>query len=297
MEIGRRVIYKVSGEALRGKFRINVDLLMKLIYDHRNDLSFANYRKVEYFESMLEKRASELVCVPSNIDEEMVEIICSGAKDLHDAEKEVIIVPGSGNLWRGRQKDSQMDAIKADQIGMLGINMNALAIGEKLDRMNIANKVVSCVPVEEFGIDYNEISRYRKNLSNGEVLIIGGGTGSPLCTSDSATVKAAHEYHADTILFGKSIDGIYDKDPRKYRDANKYKYLTYDKLVEDQLQSGVANQGVMDFEAMARLLKMPIDLIVYQANDQDAIRKILAGDEIGTVIKKKIKKIELYKKS
>ena len=94
--------------------------------------------------------------IPSNIDEEMVEIICSGAKDLHDAEKEVIIVPGAGNLWRGRQKDSQMDAIKADQIGMLGINMNALAIGEKLDRMNIANKVVSCVPVEEFGIDRND---------------------------------------------------------------------------------------------------------------------------------------------
>ena len=289
MEVGKRIVYKVSGEALKGKLRINMQALHDLI--NKNLVGTLYDSKLG---NICEEDIIKLVSTPSNIDEEMVEIVCNGAKELHKNNKEVIIVPGAGNLWRGRQKTSNMDEILADQIGMLGINMNALAIGEKLERMGISSRVISSVPVEEFGIEYNDIRKNKKNLSNGEVLVIGGGTGSPLCTSDSATIKAAHEYNADTILFGKSIDGIYDSDPRKNKEARKYKYLTYEKLIEDQLRLGVANQGVMDFEAMARLLKHPIDLITYLANDETAIKKIINNEDIGTTITKKVKKPEFY---
>ena len=285
MEIGRKVVYKVSGEALRGKLSIDMERLTNFVLDN-----------LEVIRLIPEEKILNMVKMPSNIDEYMLQIVCNGAKDLHDAEREVIIVPGAGNLWRGRQKGSDMDSITADQIGMLGINMNAIAIGEKLERMNVPHRVLSSVPVEEFGVDYNDVNRHKKNLANGEVLIIGGGTGSPLCTSDLATIKAADEYNADTILFGKSIDGIYDKDPKIYRDARKYKYLTYDKLIEDQLRNGVNSQGVMDFEAMARLLKNPIDLIAYQANDILAIKKILCGESVGTTVTQKVKVPEFYKK-
>ena len=289
MEIGKRVVYKVSGEALRGKLSINMNKLYEIM-----DNSIRHTMYGITLDKVPEHKILKLITMPSNIDEEMIEIVCNGAKELHDENREVIIVPGAGNFWRGRQKNSDMDKVLADQIGMLGINMNAMSIGEKLQRMGVPSRVVSQVPVEEFGVEYNEISKGRKSLENGEVLIIGGGTGSPLCTSDSATIKAAHEYDADTILFGKSIDGIYDKDPKKHKDAKKYKYLTYEKLIEDQLKMGVDTQGVMDFEAMARLLKEPRDLIAYQANDETAIKRILNGEDVGTTITKKVKKPSFY---
>lgn len=290
MEVGKRVVFKVSGEALRGKLSIDMNKLYQMANDRIKISPFYG----EYIDDIAEEEILRLIKLPSNIDEEMVEIICNGAKELHDNEREVIVVPGAGNLWRGRQKNSDMSPIIADQIGMLGINMNAMAIGEKLGRMGIPNRVVSSVPVEEFGLQCNDVIQNKRNLANGEVLIIGGGTGSPLCTSDSATVKAAHEYEADTILFGKSIDGIYDKDPKTNNDARKYQFLTYDQLIQDQIELGVNAQGVMDFEAMARLLKNPVDLIAYQANDNDAIKKILSGEEIGTTITKKVKKPKFY---
>lgn len=289
MEIGKRVVLKVSGEALKGKLSINMEKLYELM---NKNIRYTLYDLK--MDDIPESEILNLIAMPSNIDEEMLEIVCNGAKYLHDGDKEVIIVPGAGNFWRGRQKNSNMDAVLADQIGMLGINMNAMSIGEKLQRMGVPTRVVSQIPVEEFGVEYNEINQGRKYLDNGEILIIGGGTGSPLCTSDSATIKAAHEYSADTILFGKSIDGIYDKDPKKHKDARKYKYLTYEKLIEDQINLGVTSQGVMDFEAMARLLKNPIDLIAYQANDNEAIKRILQGEDIGTTITKKVKKPMFY---
>lgn len=190
---------------------------------------------------------------------------------------QVGLVLGGGNLFRGAVLNAAgMDRVTGDHMGMLATVMNALAMRDALERSNIATRVMSAIPMSGVVEHYDRRNAIRY-LTSGDVVIFSAGTGNPFFTTDSAACLRGIEIDADVVLKATKVDGVYTADPVKDPSAEKFDRLTYDQVLERQLQ-------VMDLTAicLARDHDMPVR--VFNMNKPGALATVVVGGDEGTLI-------------
>ena len=184
---------------------------------------------------------------------------------------EVCMVIGGGNIFRGLQGSAQgMERTTADYMGMLATVMNALAMQSALEAKGIHTRVISAIRMDEVAEPYIR-RRAVRHLEKKRVIIFAAGTGNPYFTTDTAATLRASEMNCQAIFKGTKVDGIYDKDPNKFADAQRYDEVTYD----DALQK---NLGVMDASAIALARDNKLPIIVFSLDEPGGFRGILAGE-------------------
>jgi uridylate kinase len=186
------------------------------------------------------------------------------------------VVIGGGNLWRGRQGKG-MDAVTADQMGMLGTILNCLYMKDALNRQGQSAHLLSAIDMPRIA------ESYRSDLAieymvQGHIVLFGGGLGNPFFTTDSAVALRACEVKADAILLAKNIDGVYTDDPRSNPNAQLIKDITYDEAITRRL-------GVMDMAALVLCRDHEVPFVrVFGLSEPGNIFKVLAGDPMGTLL-------------
>ncbi len=202
--------------------------------------------------------------------------VCRNIVKCLDCGAQIAIVCGAGNFWRGRQ-GSDMDPVKADQMGMLATNMNAIALSEMFRLVGAEAKVLSAVAMPQVCETYTK-DLADKYLNEGKIVIFGGGTGCPFFTTDTAAALRAVEIGADLALMAKNIDGVYDKDPNKYTDATKYDQITYGEILAKKL-------GVIDLTAASLCMEKGMPVLLFRLGKGERIADALCGNNVGTVIR------------
>ena len=176
------------------------------------------------------------------IDFDTVLKFCEPVKKLVDMGVEVAIVVGGGNFWRGRSS-GQMDRTRADHMGMLATVINALGVADALEQFDLQVRVQTAISMQQVAEPYIR-NRAVRHLEKGRVVVFGCGTGNPFFSTDTAAALRAAEIEADIILKATMVDGVYDSDPKKNPDAKKFKTLTFQEVLNQNL-------GVMDSTAAA----------------------------------------------
>ena len=207
---------------------------------------------------------------PKRIDDYAKEI-----KEIYDIKTEIAIVIGGGNIFRGVSGASKgMDRVQADYMGMLATMINGLALQSALENNEIPTRLQSAINVEAIAEPFIK-RRATRHLEKGRVVIFGSGTGNPFFTTDSAAVLRAIEINADVILKGTRVDGIYNSDPEKNKEAIKFDSLSFDEVLKKGLK-------VMDTTAFTLSQENNLPIIVFDMNNKGNLIKIINGEKIGT---------------
>ncbi|UAB81711.1 UMP kinase [Marixanthomonas sp. SCSIO 43207] len=211
------------------------------------------------------------------IDPDRLKEYAEEIKEITKKGVEVAIVIGGGNIFRGVAGASRgMDRVQGDHMGMLATVINGLALQSALEDEEIPTRLQSAVKINEVAEPFIRRKAIR-HLEKGRVVIFGGGTGNPYFTTDSAAVLRAIEIHADVILKGTRVDGIYTSDPEKDKAAEKYDYITF----EDVLKKGLK---VMDTTAFTLSQENKLPIIVFDMNTKGNLMKVVSGEKIGTKV-------------
>ena len=190
---------------------------------------------------------------------------------------EVILVVGGGNIWRYRDtKDSGIERTVSDAMGMLATIMNSVALQSALEAAGTHTRVLSAIDVPQLAEPFVK-RRAQRHLEKGRVVICAGGTGNPYFTTDSAAALRAFELGCDVLLKATNVDGVYDKDPKRFRSAKKYDELTYREALEKNL-------GVMDQAAFSLCQDQQMPIVVFNFFKPGALLKAAKGEKIGTVV-------------
>ena len=198
-------------------------------------------------------------------------------KDIVDAGIELAIVIGGGNIFRGVSGASNgIDRVQADYMGMLATVINGLALQSSLEELNVQTRLQTAVKIEAVAEPYIKRKAVR-HLEKKRVVIFSAGTGNPFFTTDSAAVLRAIEINADGILKGTRVDGIYNIDPEKNKDAVKFKKLTYEEAINKKLK-------IMDSTAFTLSQENNLPIIVFNMNKPGNLKKIIEGKDIGTTV-------------
>ncbi|MGD9897716.1 MAG: UMP kinase [Calditrichaceae bacterium] len=213
----------------------------------------------------------------SGIDTGILEIFSNEVQKIHELGVELGIVIGGGNIFRGISENAKtMDRVTADHMGMLATVINALALQDALERKGIFTRVMTAVDMQEFAEPFIRRKAIR-HLEKGRVVIFGAGTGNPYFTTDTAAVLRAVEIKADVILKGTRVDGVYDADPEKVKDAVKFEKLRYLDIVNKGLK-------VMDTTAITLSMDNKLPIIVFNFDKPDNLKRIILGEPIGTKV-------------
>ena len=210
------------------------------------------------------------------IDNEKLEKVVDQIVEIHKAGVEIAIVIGAGNFWRGKYGKDYMERTTSDYMGMLATTLNALALQDMLESKNVDTRVMTAIEMKQIAEPYIK-RRATRHLEKGRVVIFGCGIGSPYFTTDSAAALRAVEMEADVILLAKNVDGVYNKDPKKYDDAIRYDKVTY-------MQSISENLGVMDTTAITLCMENKTPILVFALMEKDSLKKAISGEKIGTII-------------
>ena len=196
-------------------------------------------------------------------------------KEIHEKGTEIAIVIGGGNIFRGVSGASKgMDRVQADYMGMLATVINGLALQSALENIDIPTRLQSAINMDSIAEPFIK-RRATRHLEKGRVVIFGSGTGNPFFTTDSAAVLRAIEINADVILKGTRVDGIYNKDPEKNKEATKFDSLSFEEVLKKGLK-------VMDTTAFTLSQENNLPIIVFDMNIKGNLSKIINGDKIGT---------------
>ena len=209
------------------------------------------------------------------LDVDTIQRICSGIKKAHEMGVEIGIVVGGGNFWRGRSC-GDMERVRADQIGMLATVMNALAVADALEHMDVDVRVQTALTMQQVAEPYIR-NRATRHLEKGRVVIFACGTGNPYFSTDTASALRAAEIGAEIIFKATMVDGVYNKDPKKYDDAVRYDTLSFTNVLTNQL-------GVMDSTAASMCRDNHLPILVFDIRDPDNIARAAAGEPIGTLV-------------
>lgn len=208
-------------------------------------------------------------------DEKTVIEVANQVKTVVDQGKQVAVVIGGGNFWRGRTSEN-MDRVKADQIGMLATVMNCVYAADMFRTVGLKTRIMSpfvCGNVTEL---FNKDTAIEA-LEDSQVVFFAGGTGHPYFSTDMATVLYAIEICADVILAGKAIDGVYDSDPKKNPNAVKYDTMQMKDIVDGQL-------GVIDLASAVLAMENHMPMMLFGLNEENSIVNALTGKFSGTTI-------------
>jgi len=211
------------------------------------------------------------------IDPKILDQMADSVKSCRDLGTEIGIVIGGGNLFRGEKlNEAGMDRVAGDHMGMLATVMNGIALRDALERAGIKTRVMSAISMSGI-VEHYDRRLAIQLLSDGFVVIFTAGTGNPFFTTDTAGCLRAIETQSDLMLKATRVDGVYDSDPEINRDAKLFDELTFDEAITKNLK-------VMDATALtlARDHKLPIK--VFNVNQPDALKNIICGKKIGTLI-------------
>ena len=211
------------------------------------------------------------------VDPDVVSTIARQISDVVASGVEVAVVIGGGNYFRGAElSDRGMDRSRADYMGMLGTVMNCLALQDFLERQGIETRVQTAIAMGQVAEPYTP-RRAIRHLEKGRVVIFGAGLGAPFFSTDTCAAQRALEVGCQVVLMAKSVDGVYDDDPRTNPDAKRYDRLTYDDVLTQDLK--VADATAI---SLCRDNKMP--LIVFDLLTEGNIARAVAGERIGTLV-------------
>ena len=211
----------------------------------------------------------------TGFDEPTVLKVAEQVKQLSDAGIEIGIVIGGGNFWRGRSSEN-IDRTKADQIGMLATVMNCIYVSEIFRSVGMMTQVLTPFDCGSFTKLFSK-DRANKYFSRGIVTFFAGGTGHPYFSTDTATVLRAIEIEADVILLAKSIDGVYDSDPKTNPNARKYDEISIQEVIDKRL-------GVVDLAASILCMENKMPLLVFGLNEENSIVNTVNGVFSGTKV-------------
>jgi uridylate kinase len=211
------------------------------------------------------------------IDPERAEDIAHRVHDVHGLGVDVAIVIGAGNLWRGASGlDRGMDRATADYMGMLATVMNALALMDAMERRGLITRVQSAVEMHAVAEPYIR-RRAIRHLEKGRVVILGGGTGNPYFSTDTAAALRAMEIGADVLIKATKVDGVYDSDPMTNPNAVRFERLTYMDAINRRLK-------VMDSTALSLCMDNHLPILVLNLWDAEGLTKALFGEHVGTLV-------------
>lgn len=212
------------------------------------------------------------------IDPAVVDDIAREIKRVREQDIDVAVVVGGGNIWRGLAGSAKgMDRAQADYMGMMATVMNALALQDALEKINVSTRVQTAIEMRQIAELYIR-RRALRHIEKGRVVIFGAGTGNPYFSTDTTAALRAAEIEADVILMAKKgTDGIYDADPNKNPEAKKFERLKYIDILNMGLQ-------VMDSTATSLCMDNKIQLVVFNIDDHENILRAALGEDIGTTV-------------
>lgn len=214
----------------------------------------------------------------TGIDTTVLDSIAQGVKAALDTGIQIGIVIGGGNIFRGVAASAQgMDRASSDYMGMLATCINALALQDAFEKLDMVTRVQSAITMSEIAEPYIRRKAIR-HLEKNRIVIFAAGTGNPYFTTDTAAALRAMEINADVIMKATKVDGIYDKDPVKHKDAVKFDELSYMDVLKKGLQ-------VMDSTAISLCMDNKLPIITFNLKDPANIKRVAQGEKVGTIVK------------
>ena len=211
------------------------------------------------------------------ISPEMLTQYAEEIKNAKNKGAEIAVVIGGGNIFRGLQGAAKgMDRVQGDYMGMLATVINSMALQAELEKQGVETELLSGLAIEPICKESSG-KRIKSAVKAGKVVLIGGGTGNPYFTTDTASSLRAIEMQADVILKATRVDGIYTADPEKNPDATKYDSLTYTEALSKQLK-------IMDLTAFALCQENRMPIYVFDMNKKGNLLKVIEGEHIGTIV-------------
>jgi uridylate kinase len=211
------------------------------------------------------------------IDAEVLNKFAYEVEKAHRLGVQIAIVIGGGNIFRGlSEKAKEMDRVQADYMGMLATIINSLALQDVLEKRNIQTRVMTAIEMRKIAEPFIR-RRAIRHLEKNRVVIFAGGTGNPYFTTDTAAVLRAIEIEADAIIKGTRVDGVYNEDPEKVRDALMFDKLSYMDVVNRGLK-------VMDSTAITLSMDNKLPIVVFNFNIENNLVRLLQGEAIGTIV-------------
>lgn len=211
------------------------------------------------------------------IDPNRAEQVAEMVKDLQEGGIEVAIVIGAGNIWRGREGiERGMERATADYMGMLATVLNSMALMDALERVGVVTRVMSAIEMRAVAEPYIR-RRAIRHLEKGRVVIMGGGTGNPYFSTDTAAALRAMEIDAEILIKATKVDGVYDSDPQIHPDAERFDHLSYIEALNKRLE-------VMDSTAISLCMDNKMPILVLDMWQHGALESAVAGEQVGTLI-------------
>ena len=198
-------------------------------------------------------------------------------REIAELGAEIGIVIGGGNIFRGVQAEQGgMERTQGDYMGMLATMINSMALQAALESVGLFTRLQSAIEMKQIAEPFIKRKAVR-HLEKGRIVIFGSGTGNPFFTTDSAASLRAIEIDAEVILKGTRVDGIYDKDPEENASAKKFDTITFDEVYKKNLK-------VMDMTAFTLCKENELPVIVFNMNKKGNLKKVVTGEEIGTLV-------------
>lgn len=211
------------------------------------------------------------------IDRDVLDSFSEQIEQIHKLGVELAIVIGGGNIFRGVSAAAEgMNRAAADYIGMIATVINALALQENLERRGLFTRVMSAIEITAVAERYIR-RRATRHLEKGRIVIFAAGTGSPYFTTDTAAALRAMEISAEVILKATRVDGIFDKDPLKHRNAKKFNELSYIDVLKRRLK-------VMDSTATSLCMDNELPIVVFDLTKKGNMMRVISGEKIGTIV-------------
>ncbi len=211
------------------------------------------------------------------IDPKRIDQYAADIREVVQEGLQVAIVIGGGNIFRGLQaEENGIERAQGDYMGMLATVINGMALQGALEKSGLSTRLLSAIKMEQICESYIR-RRAIRHLEKGRVVIFAAGTGNPYFTTDTAASLRAVEIEADIILKGTRVDGVYTADPLKDKTATKYSSISFNEVITNNLQ-------IMDQTAFTLCRENELPIIVFDMNEKGNLKKILKGEEIGTLV-------------
>ena len=211
------------------------------------------------------------------IDPTFLDFVANEIKKAHSLGIEIAIVIGGGNIFRGlAASENGMNRVTADYTGMLATIMNAISLQDALKKIDLDSRVQSAIEIKEVAESFI-LQKSVKHLEKKRIVIFAGGTGNPYFTTDTTAALRAAEINADAIFKATKVNGVFNKDPEKHSDAEKYDYISYLDVLKNKLK-------VMDSTALSLSMDNNIPIVVFDLNNTNSIKDAVEGKKIGTQI-------------
>lgn len=211
------------------------------------------------------------------IDPKKATELANEVKSIYEMGVSIGLIIGAGNIFRGLEASSKgMDRVTGDYLGMLATIMNAISLQDALEKVGVETRTLSAITVSKIAEPYIR-RRALRHMEKGRVVIIAGGTGNPYFTTDTAAALRATELHAEVLIKGTKVDGVYDKDPVVNSDAKRYKNISFNEVLSKNLR-------VMDLTAITLCKENALPIRVFNINNKGDLKRLLNGEDIGTTV-------------